>query len=293
MIKKKLADKFYGNKPLCLYPKYYPDNLLIRHNKISWIPHEMDFFIHTMRGEKLERKESDGPLMFAIAGKEEKLKKYDFLSCPDGPAFVVHGRVVEKLQELCPDDFQAFPVLIRNLKETDEYFENKDFYLINILHVIDAIDRQETIIEDWGDGVFNCENIHFKEDCMQGHLIARSNLIKATKLFAPKLAIEFIKSKPARFLSEEELPDKPHRTDLWAYINRFYRNILKENNLYEEFISYNGYKKVPQILEKLKDQILLNYCPNCGNLKLTPKARQCLKCGKFIDPVNIQSKPDC
>jgi len=54
--------------------------------------------------------------------------------------------------------------------------------------------------------------------------------------------------------------------------------------VYEKFISFYGYRECPRIIEMFKDRILMNYCPNCGNLKMTPKARQCLRCMEFHDP---------
>jgi hypothetical protein len=113
--------------------------------------------------------------------------------------------VVDKLAAICPEDFQAFNVEIHNLDPNGEQFINKDFYLINILHRIDAIDREKAIIEDWGDNYFNVKKKVFRDDGMQGHMLARDELTGSI-LFHPKLAAEFKKSKGVQFLSDAESP---------------------------------------------------------------------------------------
>ena len=39
-------------------------------------------------------------------------------------------------------------------------------------------------------------------------------------------------------------------------------------------------------LVKKYPEMFINKCPNCGNLRATPKARQCLECMVFSDPVS-------
>ena len=83
-------------------------------------------------------------IIFGIRGKKEGFIKYDFLYNADGPAFVVHQRVLDKLNELCTNDFQALPIIIKNCALASESFENKDFWLINILNIVDAIDQEKS-----------------------------------------------------------------------------------------------------------------------------------------------------
>lgn len=53
-------------------------------------------------------------------------------------------------------------------------------------------------------------------------------------------------------------------------------------------------KKYPQITTKElrqkldaadRDRLIINRCPSCKAIKKTPKARQCLECGLFADPI--------
>lgn len=82
---------------------------------------------------------------------------------------------------------------------------------------------------------------------------------------------------------ERKLQAGPARGILWEYINHNYHQILREKGLYEEF-TFGGEPIARKLYEEFKGRMQLNHCPNCGNLKKTPKARQCLKCGEFHDP---------
>ena len=144
-------------------------------------------------------------IVFGITARPEEFTKYDFLMGWDTSAFIVHGRVVEVFSEMCPEDFQAFNVEIHNFDPKGEQFVNKEFYLINVLHRIRAIDEEKSIIQDWGDNYFNVAKKVFKEDGMQGHLLARDDLTGQI-IFHPKLAKKFRKSKGIQFLSDEESP---------------------------------------------------------------------------------------
>jgi hypothetical protein len=44
---------------------------------------------------------------------------------------------------------------------------------------------------------------------------------------------------------------------------------------YDAFVLRTGRR----ILNENRDAVFLNYCPRCGNLARTPKARQCRSCG--------------
>ncbi|CAM81066.1 hypothetical protein OTBS_1971 [Orientia tsutsugamushi str. Boryong] len=81
-----------------------------------------------MPGERMEEKEYN--FIYGTNALQESLIKYDFLSQVDGRArFLVHRRVLDKLQEMCPDDFQAFPATIKNIKKKNPDFENHDYYI--------------------------------------------------------------------------------------------------------------------------------------------------------------------
>ena len=190
------------NKPMIEYPNDgYPDKYEIEYYKFKE-PKEFDLFL-TRKGQHIP--DSMPKLIFGIKAKPEEFCKYDFLLPTLGPAFVVHKRVVDKLTEICPEDFQAFNVEIHNLDPDGEQFVNKDFYLINILHRIDAIDRENATLRLSPNNMLRVTKKVFKEDGMQGHMLARDELTGSI-LFHPKLAAEFKKSKGVQFLSDVEAP---------------------------------------------------------------------------------------
>jgi hypothetical protein len=190
------------NKPLIEYPSdNYPDRCQIEYSKFRE-PKEFDLFL-TRAGEYIS--DPVPRLIFGIKAKPEEFCKYDFLEPLIDPAFVVHKRVVDKFTEICPEDFQAFNVEIHNLDPNGEQFVNKDFYLINILYRIDAIDREKATLRLSPNNILRVTKKVFKEDGMQGHMLARNEL-GGHILFHPKLAAEFKKSKGVQFLSDVEAP---------------------------------------------------------------------------------------
>jgi hypothetical protein len=190
------------NKPLIQYPSdNYPDKYEIDRVKLKE-KQEFDM-LKTLNGKRL-----DPELVHVVYGaraKPEEFCRYDFLLGWNNVGFVVHKRVVEKLTEICPEDFQAFNVEIHNLDPNGEQFVNKDFYLINILHRIDAIDREKATLRLSPNNILRVTKKVFKEDGMQGHMLARDELTGSI-LFHPKLAAEFKKSKGVQFLSDVEAP---------------------------------------------------------------------------------------
>ena len=189
-------------RPLIQYcSKRYPDKYEIEYYKFKE-PKTFDLFL-TRRGKYIDGLVES--LSFGIQAKPEEFCKYDFLLPTMGPAFIVHKRVVDKLTEMCPKDFQAFNVEIHNLDPEGEQFINKDFYLINILHRIDAIDREKATLRLSPNNMLRVTKKVFREDGMNGHMLARDELTGGI-LFHPKLAAEFKKSKGVQFLSDAEAP---------------------------------------------------------------------------------------
>ena len=284
MTIKKNQEKFSGNKPLMeSVNDYYPDKYMIKYNKFE-TPKEFDLY-YAIKGERLPEKEYN--IVFGIRATPEEFGKFDFLWCPDGPAFVVHKRVLDKFNELCPNDIQALPVSIKNLDVKIPKFEDRSFYLINILNIRDVFDKSYVISE--GRMVPKLSKQVFNDNCMKSSLLARDNQFHSSLFFDPSLAKHFIKSKGIQFLTDEEATlIGGHPNDLWFYLNQYYSQTMINLGIYNEFydkLKYESESDILKLITKYSNEIFLNYCPNCGNLKKTPKARQCLKCMKFIDPI--------
>ena len=109
------------------------------------------------------------------------------------------------MQELCPDDIQAFPITIKNLKPDGPAFENHDFFYVNVTHTIEILDMERTTFTTLADDPWPEKRVFKEEDCWNGHLIAKDH-ITPTILFHPRLAKEFCRSKSMKFLTDEEWP---------------------------------------------------------------------------------------
>lgn len=143
-----------------------------------------------------------------IAGfKKAKLEDFihfDWLMGGGGIPKLFNKRLVEKMQNICPNDFIALPVILINLSDKIAPYENKDFYVVNALNTIDAIDREKSVIDYAyeGDKGRVIKRV-YKEDPWQGHLIAFDDSIYSM-IYHPKLAKELYPSKQFQFLTPEE-----------------------------------------------------------------------------------------
>ncbi len=196
-------NKFEGHRPLIEYPsRHYATKYDLQYYNFEE-PKETDLY-DLYRGIPVTKKIS--PYIFGIKARPEEFTKYDFLDLPDSPAFVIHDRVLKIFQEMCPDDFQRFDMVIKNLDPKDPPFENKEFHIINVTHRIKALDLEKSIYEIDKDHIFWLDKRVFKdEDCWEGHLLAREDL-ESSILFHPKLAKKFRRSKGIQFLSDSEAP---------------------------------------------------------------------------------------
>ncbi len=113
---------------------------------------------------------------------------------------------MDKFNELCPNDIQAL-LIIKNCALASETFENRDFWLINILNIVDAIDQEKSEAY-WNEYLHSLEfkkKMYLKDiNCLKGHLLARVLHFKPKIIFHPSLAKHFIKSKGIQFLTDEE-----------------------------------------------------------------------------------------
>lgn len=204
---KKILQKYTGNKPLLLnINENYPRKCWIYYNAFEK-PNQLDL-LDTMKAKKLPQK--DYNLVFGIKAKPEQFEKLNFLWCPEGSILVVHYRVVEKFKEFCPNDFQALPITIKNFDgkgaknlQTNT-FENKNFYLINILKLEDIYDKSFFVTEK-GKMTKLLKTV-FNQNCMNGALLARDKERFPYIFFDPSLANHFINTKGIQFCTEEEAP---------------------------------------------------------------------------------------
>ncbi|NQY74855.1 MAG: hypothetical protein HRT90_08855, partial [Candidatus Margulisbacteria bacterium] len=115
------------------------------------------------------------PLQYASSFSKEELEQYDVLNLSLTVPFG-NQKVIQILEEICPNDFQAFPIKIHtSTGVTDRYS------LINISHVIhSALDGNTSIYDLYfnkNDGdensVMSFDRLLFKENCMGDKFLGR------------------------------------------------------------------------------------------------------------------------
>lgn len=90
----------------------------------------------------LEKFNNRHALVAGFKGKvlERHLKHKQLIWLIDSMTPLLHKDVVAKMHAICPDDFEAVPVKLVSLHKYVEPFENNDFYFINVLRCIAAMD---------------------------------------------------------------------------------------------------------------------------------------------------------
>ena len=193
--------RFEGSKPLLESLPYYPERFHLKYNKFEK-PKAIEL-IDTRRGKQIDL--GSKKIVFGIAALPEEFTQYDFLECPDGGALIVHQRVLNIFNQVCTDDFQALPMVIKNLDPEGVKFENKDFWLINILNRFEVVDRNLSTITISPNGVEYVENKVLKDNALGSHLLVIDDITMYT-IFHPSLAKYFINSRGVQFLTDEEAP---------------------------------------------------------------------------------------
>lgn len=137
-----------------------------------------------------------------------KWLKYDCLpNTLIGNPPIVNRRVLHLLEDLCPVDFQAFPVVIKNENPKLPDFENHAYHLINITHCVDAIDRERSVITYQKNGnIDDLTRLRLIENGLAQHHLAPIDNYHSIILASPQLVALFKKEKVkgVRFLTDEE-----------------------------------------------------------------------------------------
>ena len=147
-------------------------------------------------------------LIFECEVSEEKMIKRDILYGIFG-APIINKRVLGILKNICPDDFQAFPALIRNAKPKAVPFENRDYYVLNIAKSVDSVDRESSIFEIHPykpTKISKVKKLVFKKGCMGDNHLARDKFWQREELISPTLmkVLKKEKVKGISFYKDEE-----------------------------------------------------------------------------------------
>jgi len=207
-IRKTIPEKFYGNTPLEIgTPEIYPLSLNLHYNGFEK-PKPYSLVLDFNQGKKIPVKADE--MIFGCRMSEEKLKQFDFLHSWDGGCLIVNGRALKILEQICPNDFEAFRIVIKNFKEKQEPFINKDYYIVNILNRIEIIDWDAFEHSGKESIPLKFTKMVFKNNAMQGHKL----VVEKTErwiLFSSDLAKIFYeqKFKGLRFYADYEIKGYP------------------------------------------------------------------------------------
>jgi len=160
---------------------------------------------------------------YKIVGGFDKTKLEEFIDHdwigPSGKMpMLFNKRLVDRIKAMCSQDFIALPVTIINLTDQVEAYENRDFYIINAVNTLDAIDKEKSVIDEYE----RVKKRVYKDNLWNGHLLAFEKNIKRM-IWHPSLAKELYPSKQFHFLTPEEdsfyhrgLPEY-YNNDSWSH----------------------------------------------------------------------------
>ncbi len=147
-------------------------------------------------------------LIYSVNAERKDLSKYDYL--PSSPSPIINKKALDILLNLCPNDFQFFPVCLESGEMVKEPFiiEN-EFWLININKLVDTIDLENsTLTLDDDNKIEDIRHLVFKERSMQDRAIhlARERLYRPHIIASLQLkeAFEKHKIKGCEFLTDEQ-----------------------------------------------------------------------------------------
>lgn len=104
-----------------------------------------------------------------VAGFKSKITKEEIQSLNYintnflGLGYLLHKRVIDIMLSQCADDFEKIPVKLMSQNKRVEPFEINDFYAINVLKCVDAVDQDRSVIK-WSDGWANINELYYKSD---------------------------------------------------------------------------------------------------------------------------------
>lgn len=211
-------------------------------------------------GEKVTTQISK--LSFKCAIKHSLLRQFDVLENFIG-APIVNKKVLEILSRVCPQDFEAFPIVVCNQDKTQE-FEDRNYYIINILRVLDHINDDESYvmhhrIED--QEITDIRKLKLHNHCMRTVHLSRDKQFLPLIVVSSMLVSEFRKHKikGVRFMRPEEVYDRPFPEE---YLIGMYpidaeaakRYFLGQLNSKEEYAYFKT--RVPRIPQELLHQLI-------------------------------------
>lgn len=242
--------KYKEDKPLFLYAVYSPDKFSLEYRDIEPPkPIKLSDFIGIDPIGNIS-----GDMIFGIKRSHEDFTQHNFLKCYEGGIVISHQRIINVLNEVCPHDFQAFPIIIKNIRPTDPEIRNQDYYIIKMLHELDVLDFKQSRLR-----FRNPQNLNdfdmirpvFKENSMgEHHLGYIKKEYSAYEIISPYLANHLTKlklTKGTKFLTEEQAYPQALPEEYLQYMimqgkfegaRRYFITLLNNQVYYDELKKY-------------------------------------------------------
>lgn len=189
------------NKPYFIKDSGVPNIHIL---KYKWRERKTDRVIFN-RGQWVEPQDFD--LIFHSATTLEKQTQYDCI--PNNAAvLLVNERALKILEDICPDDFQAFPAKIVSEEDIAPAFEVNNYHLINIVKTVKTIDKPRSKLKflDTGE-LYGAEKLVLFENCLGNIHLARDEELETQIIASEALKKAFTKAKirGVKFLRDEQL----------------------------------------------------------------------------------------
>lgn len=259
-------------------PKTFPNSAILDHRAVEIKTIKKTDSLTFMHGRKLPFDNGDNP-NFAYTKQDPKDYDLDFYSDQEpgkwlkydclpnnlgGHPPIVNQRVLHLLQKFCSDDFQFFQVTILSGNPKLPNFANHEYYLLNITHTIDAIDKETSVILNRFE-VRHIKKLVLKEDSLKDHHLARIETYHPEIIVSSELVKLFKKEKVkgVRFLKDyEAYPYIPLEERLYYHFQndkehgkRYFVSILNNDENYK--LLKDNLANIPrEVFEELIDMTL-------------------------------------
>ena len=171
--------RFEGSKPIKLWMTNCPFRLQ---------PEEIEFETELLSklSSKYFPRRFERQYKFVV-GFKKKVTKEEIENLPYIPANalglsdLIHKDIIDLMLQLCPDNFEPIPVKVISANKHVEPFELNNYYTINVLHCIKAIDEPNSDFEISKNGIAHIKNFRYKENPWEDCCIPwseRANVVK-------------------------------------------------------------------------------------------------------------------
>lgn len=287
-IKKILSNKY--NKPyLWTYPERFPQKVFLDYRGEKRKTRSL-IFIFGLRlpcdtgNPNLSitlQDPKDYDLELETEAAEERLLTYDVLP-NNSKAPIVNQRVLDLLTKYCPNDIQAFPVVIRNENPKLPDFDNHDYFLINITRLVDAIDKKNSKLTYYDtENVNSIKKLRLKENCLPGYSLARIKGYEPLEMVSPNLVSLFKKEKITGVKFEKDYEAYPDVPSLGERLISLYKDDPQHARTYLVQI-LNDSRRLAELKEEL-DQIPLSVLEGLVRLMLAKSQFHKKECEDLIN----------